>query len=124
MNQVLGIHHDLADVVVRPNGEVDGPRLKGAILSALERYRTENPMPVEDRVPAKVVHDEARQRHGDYYRTPGYYLRRFRQRADLTQAELAGRAGILRHHLSEMENNKRALGKANAMKLGEVLDFD
>lgn len=78
----------------------------------------------EDRVPAKVLHDEAKRRHGDHYQSPGYYLRLYRQRADMTQAELADRTGILQHHLSEIENNKRVLGKANAMKLGEVLDFD
>lgn len=78
----------------------------------------------EDRVPAKVLHDGAKRRHGDYYQSPGYYLRLYRQRADMTQAELADRIGILQRHLSEIENSKRVLGKANAMKLGEALDFD
>ncbi|MCY3852541.1 MAG: helix-turn-helix transcriptional regulator [Gammaproteobacteria bacterium] len=78
----------------------------------------------KDRVLAEVLHGEAKGRHGDYYQSPGYYLRLYRQRADMTQAELADRTGILQHHLSEIENNKRVLGKANAMKLGEALDFD
>ncbi|MBL1274790.1 MAG: helix-turn-helix transcriptional regulator [Ectothiorhodospiraceae bacterium] len=88
------------------------------IRSALDQYLA------EDRVPAKTVHDEAKQRHGDAYRIPGYYLRLYRQRAELTQAELADQTGIRQHHLSEMENNKRVLGKANAKKLADILECD
>ncbi len=79
---------------------------------------------VLNRVPAQTLHDEIGQRYGDAYRTPGYYLRSYRQRAGLTQAQLAGQTGIRQHHLSEMENNKRALGKAMARKLAQVLDCD
>jgi DNA-binding XRE family transcriptional regulator len=78
----------------------------------------------EDRVPASVVHDAAKQEYGNHYQTPGYYLRLYRQRADLTQAGLAGQTGIRQHHLSEIENNKRALGKANAKKLAGRLACD
>ena len=88
------------------------------IRSTLDQYLN------EDRVPAKVVHDEARERHGDYYLSTGYYLRLYRQRAELTQVALANRSGIRQHHLSEMENNKRMLGKVNAKKLGEILACD
>ena len=116
MSQVLKIHHDLGDVVLKPNGKVNQARLKKMICSTLDQYLT------EDRVSAKAVHAEARQRHGDHYRTPGYYLRLYRQRAELTQAELAEQTGIRQHHLSEMENNKRVLGKANAKKLADILD--
>ena len=79
---------------------------------------------VLNRVPAQTLHDEIRQRYGDAYRTPGYYLRLYRQRAGLTQAQLAGQTGIRQHHLSEMENNKRAMGKTMARKLAQVLDCD
>lgn len=118
MSRALTIHHDLADVVVKPSGKVNQARLKKMIRSTLDQYL------VEDRVPAKMVHDEAKQRHGAHYQTPGYYLRLYRQRAELTQAELAKQTGIRQHHLSEMENNKRVLGKANAKKLAEKLDCD
>ena len=118
MSQALKIHHDLADVTVQPNGKVDRTRLKEMICFALDSCLS------EDRVPAGVIHDEAKQRHGDHYRSSGYCLRLYRQRAELTQAELANQAGVLQHHLSEMENNKRVLGKSNAMKLAEILDCD
>ena len=88
------------------------------ICSTLDQYLK------EDRVPAKAVRDEARERHGEYYLSAGYYLRLYRQREELTQATLAKRSGIRQHHLSEMENNKRVLGKVNAKKLAEILDCD
>jgi len=118
MSQALKIHHDLCDVVLTPSSKVNQIRLKKMIRSTLDQYLA------QDRVSAKTVHDEAKQRHGDTYRTPGYYLRLYRQRAELTQVELADKTGIRQHHLSEMENNKRVLGKANAKKLADILDFD
>ncbi len=118
MNQALQIHHDLGDVVVKPSGKVNQVRLKKMIRRTLDQYLE------EDRVPAKAVHDAVSERHGKAYRTPGYYLRVYRLRADMTQVELADRTGIRQHHLSEMENNKRALGKVNAKKLADILGCD
>jgi DNA-binding XRE family transcriptional regulator len=118
MNQALKIHHDLGDVVLRPSGKINTARLKKMICSTLDQYLE------EDRVPAKVLHDDTRRRHGNAYGTGGYYLRLYRQRAELTQAELSEQTGIRQHHLSEMENNKRALGKANASKLAKILKCD
>lgn len=88
------------------------------IRSTLDQYLE------EDRIPVKTLHEEAKQRQGDVYRTPGYYLRLYRQRAELTQMELADRTGIRQHHLSEMEHNKRVMGKANARKLAKILMCD
>lgn len=118
MSQALKIHHDLGDVVLKPSGKVNQARLKKMIRSTLDQYLA------EDHVPAKAIHDEAKQRHGDDYNTPGYYLRLYRQRAELTQAKLADKTGIRQHHLSEMENNKRVIGKVNAKKLADILEFD
>ena len=78
----------------------------------------------EDRIPAAAVHQAARARHGDAYETPGYYLRLYRLRAELTQATLADQLAIRQHHLSEMEHNKRPIGKAMAKKLAAILDCD
>jgi len=55
---------------------------------------------------------------------PGSYLAGFRHREDMTQVELAERSGIPRRHISEMENGKRPIGKANAKKLADVLQID
>ena len=118
MTQALKIHHDLADVAVTHNGRVSGAHLKRAIHAALDECLA------EDRVPAEVIHAEARERLGDDYLSAGFCLRVYRRRADMNQAELARQAGIGRHHLSEMENNKRAVDEANAKNLAGILNCD
>jgi len=55
---------------------------------------------------------------------PGSYLAGFRHREGMTQVELAEGSGIPRRHISEMENGKRPIGKANAKKLAEALKID
>ena len=72
MNQALKIHHDLADVEVKLSGKVNQSRLKKMIRSTLDQFL------IEDRIPAQVVHNAAKKRHGKHYRTPGYYLRLYR----------------------------------------------
>lgn len=118
MSQTVTIHHELAEVVIKAGDNVNQTRLKKLIRSTLDQYEQ------EDRIPAQQVHDDAKARHGKHYQTPGYYLRLYRLRADMTQAELAKKTGIRQHHLSEMENNKRSLGKANAKKLAAELNCD
>ena len=118
MSQAMKIHHDLADVIVRPGEKVNRERLKNMIRATLDQYL------IEDRVSAEAAHDAARRRHGEHYMTAGYCLRVYRQRADLTQAELARKSGLRQRHLSEMENNRRAIDKANAETLAGILDCD
>ncbi len=55
---------------------------------------------------------------------PGVFLTGARHREGMTQEQLAKAAGIPRRHLSEMENNKRPIGKQNARKLAEALHVD
>jgi transcriptional regulator with XRE-family HTH domain len=47
-----------------------------------------------------------------------------RGKEGLTQKQLADRIGIAQHHVSEMENGKRTIGKEMAKKLAEVLNVD
>lgn len=112
------IHHELATVVVTPKVRLDSARLKKMISSTLDEYQNET------LIPASVFHRKIQEELGDYYETPGYYIRVYRHRADLTQAALAKKADIRQAHLSEMENNKRPIGKGNARKLGKLLGFD
>lgn len=56
--------------------------------------------------------------------SPAAFLSGARYREGLTQVELSERSGIPRRHISEMENGKRPIGKANAKKLAEVLNID
>lgn len=57
-------------------------------------------------------------------RSPATLLRGARNREGFTQQQLAGMCGISRHHISEMENNKRTIGKRNALKMGKALNVD
>ncbi|HLQ26413.1 MAG TPA: helix-turn-helix transcriptional regulator [Acidiferrobacterales bacterium] len=118
MSHAVKLHHPLADVSIAPSNKVNVTRLKRVIRTALDDYLD------EARVPADLVHAEAKARHGAAYRTPGYYLRLYRLRAELTQAELAAKAGTQQHHLSEMEHNKRPIGKISAKKLAKLLNCD
>lgn len=54
----------------------------------------------------------------------GTYLSGARHREGLTQRQLAGKTGIKQHHISEMENGKRPIGKKNAKALAKALDTD
>ena len=58
------------------------------------------------------------------HRSPATLLRGSRNREGITQQQLADMCGILRHHISEMENGRRPVGKRNAGKLGEALNVD
>ena len=54
----------------------------------------------------------------------GVCIRGGRGKEGLTQKQLAERIGIAQHHVSEMENGKRTVGKEMARKLAEVLNVD
>jgi len=51
-------------------------------------------------------------------------LRAYRNREGLTQKQLSELTGIPQHHISEMENGKRTIGKERAKKLAEQLKCD
>lgn len=55
---------------------------------------------------------------------PGRILRGLRVREGLTQAALAAKAGLKAHHVSEMENRKRPIGKEVARRLAAALNAD
>lgn len=58
------------------------------------------------------------------YSEAGLTLRGNRYKNDMTQKQLAERLGISQHHISEMENGKRPIGKAMAKRLAEVFETD
>jgi len=51
-------------------------------------------------------------------------LRAYRQRESLTQQQLAELTGIPQHHISEMENGKRTIGRVRAKRLAAALHCD
>ncbi|MDY0301468.1 MAG: helix-turn-helix transcriptional regulator [Trichlorobacter sp.] len=51
-------------------------------------------------------------------------LRAYRTREGFTQKHLSELTGIPQHHISEMENGKRGIGKERAKKLAAALNCD
>jgi predicted transcriptional regulator len=58
------------------------------------------------------------------YGESGLALRGLRAREGLTQKELANLFGISPHHISEMENKKRPIGKEMVKKMAKALKAD
>lgn len=114
----IKINHQVADIKIEPHIDISVKVLKQLICVALDNYAKDY------FVSADVIHQEAQKRHGAYYRTPGYYLKIFRIREDLTQVKLASLLEIKQHHLSEMEHNKRSIGKKLAKQIAEILNID
>ena len=55
--------------------------------------------------------------------SPGTVLRGLRYRESLTQKEFAQRIGLPQRHISEMENNKRPIGKKIARKFADFFNI-
>jgi DNA-binding XRE family transcriptional regulator len=53
------------------------------------------------------------------YSEPGIMLRGSRIKEEITQKELANAIGVSQHHISEMENGKRPIGKAMAKRFAD-----
>jgi len=54
----------------------------------------------------------------------GVSIRGARGKEGLTQKQLSELTGITQHHISEMENGKRPIGKETARKLARALNID
>ena len=54
----------------------------------------------------------------------GQMLRGARFKADISQKALAEEIGISQHHISEMENGKRPIGKEMAKRFAKFFDID
>lgn len=58
------------------------------------------------------------------YSEGGLMLRGSRHKAEVTQKDLAESLGISQHHISEMENGKRPIGKTMAKRFAEFFKTD
>ena len=52
--------------------------------------------------------------------TPGSNLRFYRKLAGMTQKELAEKLSMAKQHISDMENNRRAISRKTAKELGKL----
>lgn len=117
----ISLHHSIGDIKIQPSVDVNANIIKTLINLALDGYVE---VLEEQNISSEVVHHDTKSRHGEYYQTPGYFLKLYRQRANLTQAVLAKKLNVKQHHLSEMENNKRSIGKKIAQQIAKNLHTD
>lgn len=54
----------------------------------------------------------------------GQMLRASRFKKDLSQKDLAVGVGVIQHHISEMENGRRPIGKELARRFAEFFEVD
>jgi DNA-binding XRE family transcriptional regulator len=74
--------------------------------------------------PKSVLALDALNEYVDIENLQGVTLRVHRENANYTQKALAEKLGIKQHHISEMENNKRPIGKELAKKIAGVFNTD
>jgi plasmid maintenance system antidote protein VapI len=71
-------------------------------------------------IPWREAYKEELRKYGE----AGLMLRGSRHKAEMTQQELADKLEISQHHVSEMENGKRPIGKIMALRLGKFFKTD
>jgi len=74
----------------------------------------------EKSVPWRTAFRERIKKHSE----GGLMLRGNRFKAEITQKELAETLGISQHHISEMENGKRPIGKEMAKRFADFFKTD
>lgn len=74
----------------------------------------------KDSIPWREVFKKEIAKYGE----AGLALRGLRARENLTQKQLAELINVCPHHISEMENNKRPIGKEIAKRLAKALNAD
>lgn len=75
--------------------------------------------PVKQKKEANIPWRKVFKKEIDKYGEAGLALRGLRARENLTQKALAERLNIAQHHISEMENKKRSIGKEMARRLAK-----
>ena len=87
---------------------------KKVARTRLRKPKTEKLIPWREAFKAKLAK----------YSEGGLMLRGSRHKEEITQAELALAIGISQHHISEMENGKRPIGKEIAHRLAKYFHTD
>lgn len=85
------------------------------VKKAMASYGAEEAGELVDTIPWKEVYPQF---------NAGVALRASRKREGLTQKELALSIGIKQSHVSEMEKDKRPIGKDMAKRLAKALNVD
>jgi DNA-binding XRE family transcriptional regulator len=115
-SRTIHIRHPLCAVTIRARRDLDTDVIRDLILQSLDNHVVWRPRGRDRRGRARQPGRDGADR--------GTLVREHRKRLGLTQAEVALRSGIRQNHLSEMENNKRPIGRRNARRLSRVLGLD
>jgi len=84
----------------------------------MHRTKTPSKKTERDSIPWRELFKEEIKKRGE----GGLILRGLRVREGVTQKQLAELIGVLPHHISEMENKKRPIGKEMARRLAKALN--
>jgi len=76
--------------------------------------------PKRKSIPWRVAFSDSIAKHSE----GGLMLRGSRLKEKITQEDLADALGISQHHISEMENGKRTIGKEMAKRFAEFFNTD
>jgi DNA-binding XRE family transcriptional regulator len=87
------------------------------VVQLLKEYEVRSE---DEKIPSDFVFKELYEKYGK----GGVVLQGLRESAGLTQAELAEKIGIRQTDVSQMEHEKRTIGKAMAIRLAKVLKTD
>ncbi len=87
------------------------------VRAAIKRRKTK---PKRKSIPWR----EAFKEEIEKYSEAGMMLRAHRHSRKITQKALAEAIGVSQHHISEMENGKRSIGKEIAKRIGEYFKKD
>jgi len=90
-----------------------GKAVKALSKLGFEDFSDSEPLPWREAFPGHDANSE-----------PGIFLSGARGKEGVTQKWLSDKTGIPQRHISEMENNKRPIGKKNAMKFARALNID
>ena len=111
----------------RPTEKLVEVRFRGTISSINKLRRTATTLHVTDlsrQIPEKDSYTPEELSPELVTNRAGVCVRGGRVKEGLTQKQLADLIGIAQHHISEMENGKRPIGKEMANKLAAALNVD
>ncbi|TWJ13516.1 helix-turn-helix domain-containing protein [Geobacter argillaceus] len=108
----------------RPTEKMVEVRFRGTVASINKLRRAAKALEVTDLLEEKEVYTPEELSPELQWNSSGVALRGARGKEGLTQKQLAELTGIAQHHISEMENGKRPIGKETARKLAAALHVD
>ncbi len=112
----------------RPTDQQFEVRFRGTHADLVKLRRMAQTLPVNDvtdwELEEKELYDLEEVSPELTWNSGGVAIRGARGKEWLTQKQLAELTGIAQHHISEMENGKRPIGKETAKKLAKALNID